>query len=84
MATILDGNGCTVELRGRTGIVYREGDRSMRIDAEMLSGETDWVVYTSSVGLWADGSRAVGEERERVVANLRATLARAGLRADYE
>lgn len=56
----------------------------MRIDAEMLSGETDWVVYTSSVGLWADGSRAVGEERERVVANLRATLARAGLRADYE
>jgi hypothetical protein len=84
MSTILKGNDCTVEICGRSGIVYSEGGRSMRIDAEMLTGDTDLVVYTTSVGLWADGSRAGGAERERVLVNLRAALAEAGLTVEYE
>ena len=34
-----------VSLKGRSGIVYTEGKHSALIEAEMMTGTTDFVIY---------------------------------------
>jgi hypothetical protein len=38
---------------GRGGLEYREADRSMRIDSEMLAERWGMVVYVGSIARWA-------------------------------
>lgn len=44
----------SVDVDGRAGLVYREGDHTLLIDSEMLAGgEYDLVVYSDSIKSWA-------------------------------
>ncbi|MFZ1865747.1 MAG: hypothetical protein WAU39_16100 [Polyangiales bacterium] len=81
---MLKGNGLSIRLRGRSGLQYSEGDRTMNIDAEMLTGAADLVVYPSSIGLWSDGTTADEDEKKRVLGNIQAALTKAGIKADFE
>ncbi len=81
---LLTGDGFAVRLPGRSGLQYSENGRTMTIDAEMLAGPVDLIVYRSSVGLWSDGMVANDSEKRRILANIEAALAKAGIKAEFE
>ena len=66
---------CGVTILGRSGLRYRDGSRTAFIDAEMLAGATDLVVYVNTINAWEGTNQAIGEEeRDRIVANIRRVL----------
>jgi hypothetical protein len=46
---IQSDEGFSVEVLGRTGLLYTEGSKSLHIDSEVLVGPTDLLVYTNSI-----------------------------------
>jgi hypothetical protein len=75
-----------VKLTGRAGIVYREGDRSMQVDSEMLVGPRfDMVVFTDSIKAWEPPDECVPvseEDKARIRANITKELN--NLRIDWQ
>ncbi len=64
----------SIEVVGRTGLVYREGGREMFIDSEVLTGPTGLVVYRDTIARWRPphDAKAIDEaERERILQNVR-------------
>lgn len=41
-----------ISLKGRSGVVYSEGDRMAKIEAEIMTGKTDLVIYFDSLSSW--------------------------------
>ena len=66
-------DGFSVEVLGRTGLCYREGERKMFVDSEVLMGPEGMGVYSSSIKRWdAPHEGDVAEvERERILNNIR-------------
>jgi hypothetical protein len=65
--------GFSVEVLGRVGMLYREGNRSLHISSEVIMGPAI-ALFAKSIKEWQspDGPRAVsGEEKERIVENIR-------------
>jgi hypothetical protein len=50
--TILSDDGWIVEVLGRTGLLYSELDRAMKVDSEVLAGPAGMVVYSRSIRQW--------------------------------
>ncbi len=64
----------SVEVLGRTGLAYREGDRQMFVDSEVLAGPSGMGVYRSTIKHWNAPHDAVvidEVERERILDNIR-------------
>lgn len=79
--------GFEVSTRGRGELVYTEGDRSLRIEAEMLTGSPDWVVYTDSIRRWEPPyeKEPISPERKgKVIANIRSHFRDKGLYVEME
>lgn len=70
---IESSEGYSVEVLGRTGLIYNEGSKTMQIDSEVLAGPSGIVVYTDSINSW-DKPNGVSQiddkERERIVSNI--------------
>ncbi len=67
-------SGFSVEVLGRTGLRYVEGDRSMFIDSEVLAKPGAMAVWSGSVKGWDRPHEAdvVGsEDRGRIIENIR-------------
>ena len=67
-------DGFSVEVLGQTGLCYREGNRKMFIDSEVLTGATGMVVYRDTISKWdmPHGADVIEEaERERILDNVR-------------
>jgi hypothetical protein len=67
-------SGFSVEVLGRTGLRYVEGDRSMFIDSEVLAKPGAMALWSESVKRWDRPREAevVGsEDRSRIIENLR-------------
>jgi hypothetical protein len=47
-----DAPGQTVEVLGRTGLRYREADRQMFVDSEVLTGPSGMAVYKDTMQKW--------------------------------
>ncbi len=76
-----------VKLRGRAGGFYIEGKKKIKIDSEMLVGATDIIIRTDSIASWEppfEKEILSSEDRNRIIANIRAELARAGLKVQFE
>ena len=69
-------DGYSVEVLGRTGLLYREGGKVAFIDSEVLAGPSGLVVYTDSIVLWAEPKEmSIGtSDRERIIENIRAAF----------
>jgi hypothetical protein len=64
-----------VTILGRSGLRYREGSKTAFIDAEMLAGAIDLVVYTNTIKAWEGTSEPIGDaERAQIIANVRRVL----------
>ncbi|RBP45061.1 immunity protein 74 of polymorphic toxin system [Roseimicrobium gellanilyticum] len=69
--------GFSVEVLGRTGILYSEAGRTLRIDSEVLSGASGMVVYKDSINHWQAPHHIKPfslADRERVIENVRAAF----------
>jgi hypothetical protein len=87
------GDGCTIELLGRTGLKYTEGATTLFVGGERLVGKPDYVVYANSIGpwegyldssapvvpYWEDPRRLPDAERRRVLANIESAFRANGL-----
>ncbi len=74
---IESSDGYIVEVLGRTGILYKEGDRYIHIDSEVLAGPSGVVVYTDSIKSWCGPNEVVPVDevdRERIVSNIKAAF----------
>ena len=72
---VIEGDeGFSVEVLGRTGLLYTEGARSLQIDSEILAGPHGLVLYTNSIGGWVpphDGEVVDEAQRAVIVDNIR-------------
>ena len=74
---IESSEGYSVEVLGRTGVLYTEDQKSMQIDSEVLAGPGGLVIYTNSITAWTAPNHVVpiaDLDRERIVENIRAAL----------
>jgi hypothetical protein len=74
-------SGYRVEVLGRTGLRYSEGDRTMVIDSEILDSVAGMALWESSIERWEPPNNSVlidEGERRRIVENIRAAFGAKG------
>lgn len=74
---IESSTGFRVEVLGRTGLLYSEDGKSMRIDSEILAGPAGMVIYTDSIKGWSQPHDLIcldDPDRERILVNVRAAF----------
>jgi hypothetical protein len=77
----------TVSLKGRSGIVYTEGKHKALIEAEMMTGSTDFVIYFDRFSSWQEPYEYLEiseEDRIRIKKNITTELERKGLEIEWE
>lgn len=65
--------GFSIEVLGRTGLCYREGGRSLKVDSEVLVGPSGMVVDASSIRAWTspnENERIDDTRRKQIVENV--------------
>jgi len=63
-----------VEVLGRTGLLYREADRKMFIDSEVLMGPSGMAIYKASIVRWDsphDNEELDKTDQDRILTNIR-------------
>jgi len=71
---VASDDGFSVEVLGRTGLTYREGNRSMFVDSEVMAGPSGLLVYSSSIGKWDPpfDSELISEAvKVKIISNIR-------------
>jgi hypothetical protein len=63
--------GFSVEVLGRTGLRYTQGDNSLFVDSEILAGTAGLAVYASQIKNWDSGNRVDEEARKTILNNIR-------------
>ena len=75
--------GFSVEFLGRNGIEYTEGEKSMRVDTEMLAPPHGVSIYQESIKKWRRPFESVSltaEHKNRIVDNIARVIESQGLR----
>ena len=70
---ITSSEGYSVEVLGRTGLMYSEGKKSMRIDSEVLN-QDEIAVVKSSIMAWSSPHEAEAiddNKRDTIIENIR-------------
>lgn len=77
--------GFSVEVLGRTGLRYREGEREMFVDSEVLTGLSGILIYGDSIEKWDPPNQnepVTDAERNRILENIRKTFRFQGFEID--
>jgi hypothetical protein len=77
--------GFSVEVLGRTGLSYREGQRKMFVDSEVVMGPSGMLIYGTSIVRWDpphDSEPLEKADRERILANIREAFRFQGFEID--
>ena len=78
-------DGFSVEVLGRTGLRYREGDRQMFVDSELLTGPSGMAVYKDTIERWDppdDKVPVTDSDRHRILNNIRDAFRSQGFEID--
>jgi hypothetical protein len=62
--------GYSVEVLGRTGIRYVEGDKTLWIDSEVLAVPNSIMVFISGIHKWNSGEPIEDETKKRITQNI--------------
>jgi hypothetical protein len=63
--------------KGRSGLIYKEGDKTISVDSELLSESLGIAIFTDSIKSWdAPYSEEVlsDEDRNRIIENIKKDL----------
>lgn len=80
-------SGFSVEVLGRTGMLYCEHGRKMKIDSEVLMGTKAMVIYIYSISKWLSPHEAelVDENtRQHIINNIRDAFLFSGVEVGFE
>lgn len=77
---VCSDEGFCVEVLGRTGVRYHEGEASIYVDGELLAGPHGFLIYKDSMRLDAGPAPGIIDEGERIriVANIQKAFAFVG------
>jgi len=67
------GDGYSVEVLGRTGLRYIEGDRTIFVDSEILAAPDTIAVNAAGIKQWDpphDADSVHDQDRERIIGNI--------------
>ena len=66
-------DGVTVEVIGRTKLVYTEFDRKVNVGCEWLAGPSALIVYTDTIKQWnvPAGVGISNDEKVKIIENIR-------------
>ena len=76
-----------VSLRGRSGVIYIEGKKTVLIEAEMLTGPTDLVIYLECLTRWQHPNEheiLTIDDKKRIKQNVSEELENKGIIIDWE
>jgi len=79
---IQSDEGFSVEVLGRTGLLYTEGSKSLDIDSEVLAGPSGLGIYRNSIKSWnpPHNNEPIDEsKRDAIVENIRRAFRFQGL-----
>jgi hypothetical protein len=76
---IQSDQGFSVEVLGRTGLRYLEGDRAATVDSEVMAGPHGLAVYGNSIKRWDSGELITDEVRAGILQNIVAAFKYRGL-----
>jgi hypothetical protein len=79
---IQSDEGFSIEVLGRTGLLYTEEDKSLSIDSEVLAGPSGLVVYKNSIKAWNpphNNELIVESKRNAIIENIRRAFRFRGL-----
>ncbi len=79
---IQSDEGFSVEVLGRTGLLYTEGSKSLDIDSEILAGPSGLGIYKNSIKSWnpPHNNETIDEsKRDAIVENIRRAFCFQGL-----
>jgi hypothetical protein len=62
--------GFSVEVLGRTGLKYVQGDKTLLIDSEVLAVPNNLVVAVSGITNWESGERISGRFKKKITNNI--------------
>ncbi len=62
--------GFSVEVLGRTGLKYVEGDGTLHIDSEVLATPSKLMVVVSKIERWDSGKGISGRTRKKITDNI--------------
>jgi hypothetical protein len=82
---IESSDGFSVEVLGRAGLLYREGDRKTVLNSEILMGPSGMVIYSKSIVRWDvphDNQLIETPDRERILTNIREAFRFQGFEVD--
>ena len=78
-------DGFSVEVLGRTGLRYREADRQMSVDSEVLTGRSGMAIYKDTIQNWDPpyGDVPVTDsDRDRILKNIHDAFRSQGFEMD--
>ena len=84
---IVSSEGFSVEVIGRSQILYREAGRTLDIEAELLSTPRTMALYTTSIKAWTaphDHEVISDADRDRIVRNIADAFTSQGRRLEVE
>ncbi|KPL89279.1 Imm74 family immunity protein [Ardenticatena maritima] len=83
---IQSSEGFTVEVVGRSRILYTEPGKKLFIDAELLAGPSGLVIYTDSINTWdaPTGEKITEEEKHRIIENIRKAFRFRGIEIEMQ
>ncbi len=62
--------GFSVEVLGRTGLKYIQGDKILHVDSEVLMGHPDLMIAVSGIGNWDSGEPIKGKTKNQIIDNI--------------
>ena len=75
--------GFTIEMLGRAGLKYVEGNKEFLIDSELLVGSFFMVIYKESITAVSDKDFIITEkEKNRIIENIKRSFLLEGLKID--
>jgi len=75
--------GFSVEVLGRTGLKYVQGERTLHIDSEILMGHPDIMIGASRIIKWETGEVIDVKTKEKIIDNIRRAFAFRGFEIDF-
>lgn len=77
--------GFSIEVLGRSGLRYVEGEKSLYVETELATGASGLIVYSGSIRTWSSpytGELIDKEAKARIIQNIRSAFQFRGIQID--